>query len=82
VELRIRPIEKITKIRYSYTRYRVTLNAWRVEDLDPDRAPVLHEATQLRFLLPSQLAALAFPAGHRRLVDTLDRTVPAWWSGV
>jgi A/G-specific adenine glycosylase len=81
VELRVRPVEKITKIQYSYTRYRVTLNAWRVEELDPGREPVLHEATQLRFVSPSELAALAFPSGHRRLVDTLDRTAPAWWCG-
>lgn len=79
VSLEVRAVEKITTIRYSYTRYHVHLHAWRVEESDPTREPSLNAATHQRFAAPAELAELAFPSGHRRLVETLDRERPGWW---
>jgi len=69
VELAISPVQKITTIKYSYTRYRVTMHCFLCR-LDGDyKAPVFNEAVEGGFVMPSELDSYAFPAGHRRLVE-------------
>jgi A/G-specific adenine glycosylase len=73
-ELKVRPVGKIAVVRYSYTRYRVTLHGYFCEMLPgqhPEEDFRLHEATEGRFALPEELAALAFPSGHARLLAHL-----------
>ena len=60
-------------VRHAYTRYRITLHGF-VCTLPgnpqgyPDTA--LHAATECRWATLDELDTLAFPAGHRKLLDT------------
>jgi len=70
VELDVRPVEPITVVRYSYTRYRVTMHCFLCESGVPaPPAPVFHEATEGRFVSWTELDGFAFPSGHRRLIE-------------
>lgn len=76
VELDVRPVEKVTVVRYSYTRYRVTMHCFLCEPEDGEAvSPVFHEATEGRFVPWNELPDYAFPAGHRRFVEFLRRDV-------
>lgn len=71
VELAVKPVEKITVVRYNYTRYRVTMDCFLCRyDGDP-REPVFHEAVKGGFVPPADLANYALPSGHRKLVDRM-----------
>jgi A/G-specific adenine glycosylase len=71
VELAVEPVEKITVVRYSYTRYRVTMDCFLCRyDGDPVE-PVFHEAVKGGFVPPADLANYALPSGHRKLVDRM-----------
>ncbi|EGB13949.1 A/G-specific adenine glycosylase [Pseudodesulfovibrio mercurii] len=71
VELAVEPVEKITVVRYSYTRYRVTMDCFLCRyDGDPVD-PVFHEAVKGGFVPPADLANYALPSGHRKLVDRM-----------
>ncbi|MGE4192428.1 MAG: A/G-specific adenine glycosylase [Pseudodesulfovibrio sp.] len=75
VELRVRPVEKITVVRYSYTRYRVTMHCFLCAfDGDP-APPVFNEAVEGGFVPPARLDGYAFPSGHRRLAETMRADV-------
>lgn len=70
-ELRVRPVGKIAVVRYGYTRYRVTMHGYFCQALpgqNPHADFRLHEATEGRFALLGELAALAFPSGHAKLL--------------
>ncbi|WP_419788167.1 A/G-specific adenine glycosylase [Pseudodesulfovibrio sp.] len=70
VELAVAPLEPITVVRYSYTRYRVTMHCYLCENKDGNvPAPVFHEAIEGRFVSWKELDGFAFPSGHRRLLD-------------
>lgn len=73
VELDIVPMEKITVVKYSYTRYRVTMHCYmcRMESGDAPE-PVFNEAVEGGFVLPQNLSDHAFPAGHRRLMEYMQ----------
>ncbi|MEF2229671.1 MAG: A/G-specific adenine glycosylase [Pseudodesulfovibrio sp.] len=76
VDLAVRPVEPITVVRYSYTRYRVTMHAFLCEIGSPGApAPVFREATEGRFVPWTELGGFAFPAGHRRLIEHMRRDV-------
>ena len=75
VALDVRPLEPIAVVRYSYTRYRVTMHAFLCESLSSAPEPVFHEATEGRFVDWGELAAFAFPAGHRRLIELMRRDI-------
>jgi A/G-specific adenine glycosylase len=66
--LAVRPLSPVTVVRYSYTRYRVTLHAFYCADQDAAAEPALREAVEGRFVRPAELADFAFPAGHRRVI--------------
>jgi A/G-specific adenine glycosylase len=68
VELPVTPVEDITTVAYSYTRYRVTMHCFLCRLDGEDAAPVFNEAVEGGFVSPPALADYAFPAGHRRLI--------------
>lgn len=70
VELDVVPREKITVVRYAYTRYRVTMHCYLCCSLKgADPKPVFNEASEGGFVTPGELVDYAFPAGHRRLIE-------------
>ncbi|WP_319467301.1 A/G-specific adenine glycosylase [uncultured Pseudodesulfovibrio sp.] len=70
VELDVKPVEKIAVIRYSYTRYRVTMHCYLCRPQNGDiPVPVFNEAVEGAFVCPDSLSEYAFPAGHRRLIE-------------
>jgi len=72
--LAVRPAGKIAVVRTSYTRYRITLHGFFCQaesGQDPGRDHRLHAAVEARLVLPSELDAFAFPAGHARLIVRL-----------
>ena len=66
------PRGKLAVIKHSYTRYRVTLHAYAVRLASDPADLVLRAAQEHRWATWSQIRALAFPAGHRKLVRHLD----------
>jgi len=73
VELDIIPSEKLTVIKYSYTRYRVTMHCYLCRPANGDvPAPVFNEAVEGGFVNPVALSEYAFPAGHRRLIEFMQ----------
>lgn len=73
-ELVVTPSEKITVVRYAYTRFRVTMHCYLCECCD-EPAPVFHEATEGCFVNPSLLSEYAFPSGHRKLLERMATDV-------
>ena len=69
VELDVEPVEPITTVTYSYTRYRVTMHAFLCRHADEGGKPVFNEAVDGGFVSPEELAGYAFPAGHRKLIE-------------
>jgi A/G-specific adenine glycosylase len=64
--------EPLGSFRHSYTRYRVTLYAYAVRLASDPAGLVLRAAQEHRWATWSQIRALAFPAGHRKLVRHLE----------
>ena len=65
----VRPLAPVTTVRYSYTKYRVTMHGFYCRAENGDGAkPQLNEATAGDFVTLDGLADYAFPAGHRRLI--------------
>jgi len=66
-------------IRHGYTTFRVTLNCFLLHladapaQSDGHPEPALTAASESRWLPLSGLDGLAFPAGHRKLIDLLHR---------
>jgi len=58
------------KFFHSYTIYRVTLYCFFCE-LDAMAIPTLHAAQDYRWVLPEELCNFAFPAGHRKCIESL-----------
>ncbi len=74
VELDIVPSEKVTVVKYSYTRYRVTMHCFLCHSVNGERPdPVFNEASKGGFVDPVELAQYAFPAGHRRLIEFMQK---------
>lgn len=64
--------EPIASFKHSFTRYRVTLHAFRVTLLSSPKELTLKAAQEHRWARWSEIMKLAFPAGHRKLVRHLD----------
>ena len=69
--LAVVPVEPLGVVKYSYTRFRVTLHGFSLRYENGFREPETREALEGRFATLEELADLAFPAGHRRLIDIL-----------
>ena len=70
-ELPVTAGKQVAVIRHSYTNCRVTMYGFFCNLEDMDKEPVLHAATEGRWVLPAETADYAFPTGHRKLLDTL-----------
>ena len=69
------PAGKAGVIKYSYTRYRVTLHGYFCRFSGDFRQPELLAADEGRFVSPAELDGYAFPSGHRRLIETIRSDV-------
>lgn len=63
--------DKLAEIKHGYTRFRVTLHCYLVTPTDGLGEPVLTEASAHQWVAPDELDRYAFPAGHRKLIDSL-----------
>ena len=78
-EFRVRVIRELGLVRHSYTRYKIAMHCFvlalktGIDSLplgnDGYPLPHLNAATQYRWVLPEELDAFTFPAGHRKLID-------------
>ncbi|CAK8715949.1 Adenine DNA glycosylase [Candidatus Electrothrix laxa] len=58
---------------HHYTKYRVTLEAFFCTLQDNQLTePVLHAASQYKWVAFNELSSFAFPAGHRQLIEKMD----------
>ena len=71
--LAVRVTRALPVVRHGYTTYRVSLHGFLVRPAHGhEPGPVrLTAATEHRFAAPKDLAALAFPAGMRKLMDAM-----------
>jgi A/G-specific adenine glycosylase len=72
-ELTVGNLKKITTVQHSYTIYRVTLHCYFCTSMDGRDEPVLHGAQEYRWLTPKEITDFALPAGHRKLIDHLEK---------
>lgn len=69
--------QKITTVIHYYTRYKVILHCFHCSldspesDERPD--PILYAAQEFRWVPFTGLAAFAFPAGHRKLIEFMSQ---------
>ena len=71
LELAVRVGAKITLIKHSYTSFRVTLHVYWCTPAAPGQVPVLHAASEYRWVWPEELAAFPFPSADRKLIQLL-----------
>jgi A/G-specific adenine glycosylase len=69
---RLRPL---TTVVHHYTKYRVTLHGFTCRLQNKDNIPVLHAASQYRWVPFSGLADFPFSAGHRKLIELLGSKI-------
>lgn len=67
----IQGLKKITTIRHSFTKYRVTLHCYHCRLQGNGTEPILHAAQEYRWAKLEELEHFAFPAPHRRLITRL-----------
>ncbi len=68
--------EKIATVQHSYMHYRVILHGYFCQLSNSDntfREPRLTAASQYRWITRTRLKDFAFPAGHRKLIEILDK---------
>ncbi len=71
----VQPLRELAIIRHGYTTYRVTLHCWLCRltgAVESWPEPELTAATEYRWARREDLEGLAFPAGHRKLIDQLQ----------
>lgn len=65
--------DKILVVKHGYTTYRVTMHCYFLTFADQHSAePVLHAATEYRWVSMDELDEVTLPAGHRKLLDHLQ----------
>ncbi|MFV0420926.1 A/G-specific adenine glycosylase [Oleidesulfovibrio sp.] len=79
MEFDVTPREKIAVVRHGYTTYRVNLHCYLLGLKNGNTAPVLHAATESRWVRFDELDAFTFPAGHRKLIDLLRGGLQWQW---
>jgi A/G-specific adenine glycosylase len=69
-EWQVVDLRSFATVVHYYTRYRVTLHAFWCGLAEAGRAdtPVLHAASQYKWVSRAELESFAFPSGHRRLI--------------
>lgn len=67
----VRNVGHICTLQHGYTRFRVTLHCYFLKSVNGVGEPTLTEASAYKWATPQELDAHAFPAGHRKLLDSL-----------
>lgn len=70
--VRVRVLDKVTRIRHAYTRFRVLLHAFRCSMDPPGQAINLNAAVEGRWVSEDELDQFAFPSANRRLIEILE----------
>jgi A/G-specific adenine glycosylase len=69
-EFQVTDLRPFATAIHHYTKYRVTLDAFFCTLPDHQATePVLHAASQYKWVRLNELSTFAFPAGHRRLIE-------------
>jgi A/G-specific adenine glycosylase len=71
-EFAVRVAEPLGLVSHGYTTYRVSLHCFLLSIENGRTQPVLHAADTYRWADATDLAGLAFPAGHRKLLDRME----------
>ncbi len=71
-EFAVQVAEPLGLVRHGYTTYSVSLHCFLLTLANGGNQPVLHAADTFRWAGARDLAGLAFPAGHRKLLDRLE----------
>ena len=74
-EMEVAVEDQIGVVRHGYTRYRVTLHCFLCSPAQETPRYALHAAQEAQWRPMRELDGLAFPAGHRKLIDLLKRDV-------
>ncbi len=70
-EFTVQQLRSFATVVHHYTKYRVTLHSFTCKLKGKQREPLLHAATQYRWIDSGSLRDFAYPAGHRMLVERL-----------
>ena len=72
-EFQVTDLRPFATTVHHYTKYRVTLEAFFciLQD-NQSTEPVLHAASQYKWVAFNELSTFAFPAGHRQLIEQMD----------
>lgn len=70
-EIPIKVDDKITTLKHSYTKYRVTMHCYFCKLAQGKMKPQLHAAQEYKWVSSEELAHYAFPAPHRRLIKKI-----------
>ncbi|MCI5165061.1 MAG: A/G-specific adenine glycosylase [Candidatus Electrothrix sp. GM3_4] len=69
-EFQVTDLRPFATVIHQYTKYHVTLNAFFCTLQDTRLTePVLHAASQYKWVMFNELSTFAFPAGHRQLIE-------------
>lgn len=71
MEFAVNTAGKITVINHGYTTYRVALHCYFLHLAQENTTPILHAATDYRWVSLNELDSYTLPAGHRKLADML-----------
>ncbi len=63
--------KKITTLKHGYTNFSVTLHAYLCKLIPENQSPILHFASDYRWIKSEDFSAYAFPAANRRLINLL-----------
>ena len=64
---------KIVTLKHGYTNFSVTLHAYLCQLIPEEQLPILHFASEYRWVKPQDLSNFTFPAANRRLIDILTK---------
>ncbi|RWX45900.1 mutator mutT protein, partial [Candidatus Electrothrix communis] len=71
-EFQVADLRPFATAVHHYTKYRVTLEAFFCTLQDNQSVePVLHAASQYKWVTFNELSTFAFPAGHRQLIEKM-----------
>lgn len=70
--VRVKIVDKIGVVRHAYTRFRVTLHAYRCVPDPPGQIVHPRACAAWKWVRPSELDRFAFPAANRRLIQALQ----------
>jgi A/G-specific adenine glycosylase len=71
-EFQVTDLRPFAVVTHCYTKHRITLHSFRCSLADGQvTEPVLHAASQFRWVTPAELEHFAFPSGHRQLIERM-----------